>query len=99
MAGIPPELIFVLIFIAFSVLEGIGRKKKAERKGAPGTVPGPQRRSVQNQETVVRRTEAGMEGASEPTPARFLSNCLSNTLLIAVWRPSKSSSSYSTVMR
>jgi hypothetical protein len=51
-AGIPPELIFVLVFVAFSVLDGIGRKKKAERKGAPGTVPGPQRRSVQNRETV-----------------------------------------------
>jgi len=51
-AAIPPELIFVLVFVAFSVLDGIGRKKKAERKGAPGTVPGPQLRSVQNRETV-----------------------------------------------
>jgi len=51
-AGIPAELIFVLVVVVFSVLDGVGRKKKAKREGAPGPVPGPQRRSVQNPETV-----------------------------------------------
>lgn len=42
MGGIPGELIFVLIFIAFSVLEAVGRKKKgAQRKGGPGRSPDP----------------------------------------------------------
>jgi hypothetical protein len=41
MAAIPPEVIIVLIFIAFSVLEGVGRKRKTQQKGAPGNLPGP----------------------------------------------------------
>jgi hypothetical protein len=32
-------LIFVLIFIAFSILEGVGRKRKAQQKGEPGRAP------------------------------------------------------------
>jgi len=71
-AGIPGELVFVLIFVAISVLEGVGRKKKAERKGLPGTVPGPQRRSAQNRESAAPQAEAGVAEASVqpmPTPA------------------------------
>lgn len=41
MEGIPVELIFVLIFIVFSVLEAVGRKKGARRKGGPGQSPDP----------------------------------------------------------
>jgi len=40
-AAIPTEVIFVLIFIAFSVLEGVGRKRKTQQKGAPGKPPVP----------------------------------------------------------
>lgn len=41
MAAIPPEIIFVLLFIAFSVLEGMGRRRKARERKAPGAPPGP----------------------------------------------------------
>jgi hypothetical protein len=41
MAAIPTEVIFVLIFIAFSILEGVGRKRKTQQKGAPGKAPSP----------------------------------------------------------
>ncbi|MFO8175727.1 MAG: hypothetical protein R6T96_15700 [Longimicrobiales bacterium] len=41
MEGIPVELIFVLIFIVFSVLEAVGRKKGAQRRGGPGHSPDP----------------------------------------------------------
>ena len=34
-------IVFVLIFIAISVMDGIGRKRKAKQKGAPGKAPGP----------------------------------------------------------
>jgi hypothetical protein len=41
--GIPPELIFVLIFIVFSVLEGVGRKAKqqAKKREGAGRIPAP----------------------------------------------------------
>lgn len=68
MDGIPTELIFVLIFIVFSVLEGVGRKKKAQRKGLPGTVPGPQRRSSRNREVVTREPEVSRAEPAEVSP-------------------------------
>ena len=46
MAAIRPEVIFVLIFIAFSVLEGVGRRRKTQQKGAPGKPPRPQPRQA-----------------------------------------------------
>ena len=64
MAGIPGDLVFVLIFVAISVLEGVGRKKKAAQKGLPGTVPGPQRRSAQKRESAAPQVEAGVAEAS-----------------------------------
>ena len=47
MAAVPTEVIFVLIFIAFSVLEGVGRKRKTQQKGAPGKPPGPRPKPTQ----------------------------------------------------
>jgi len=41
MAAIPTEVIFVLLFIAFSVLDGVGRKRKAKERGAGGKPPAP----------------------------------------------------------
>ena len=67
MAGIPPELIFVLVVVVFSVLDGVGRKKKAEREGAPGPVPGPQRRSAQDREAVARGGAADRADTSQPS--------------------------------
>lgn len=73
MDGIPAELIFVLIFIVFSILEGLGRKAKAEAKkrGGAGQAPGaPQRRSTGNREGGGRRVERVDAGVSGPGPAK-----------------------------
>lgn len=82
MAAIPTEVIFVLIFIAFSVLEGVGRKRKTQPKGAPGQSPGPrprpeQRPSREPEEASARGSsprsvgpadEAGQEGSEGLIP-------------------------------
>ncbi|MGW8268648.1 MAG: hypothetical protein ACWGSQ_19945, partial [Longimicrobiales bacterium] len=41
MEGIPVEVIFVLVFVAFSILEGVGRRRKTQQRGAPGKPPVP----------------------------------------------------------
>jgi hypothetical protein len=72
--GIPTELIFVFIFIVFSILEGVGRKKKAERGRVSGEVQVPQRRSGKTRETgdlppeveVEEITPSTAEKTSEP---------------------------------
>jgi hypothetical protein len=72
--GIPKELIFVLIFIVFSVLEGMGRKKKAQRQGGAGMVPPSRPRSDQREgetgsvpETVVASVAApSADSTTEP---------------------------------
>lgn len=61
MEGIPTEVIFVLIFIAFSILEGVGRKRKTQQKGAPGKPPGPRPRPTQRAPRPP--VEAGTQGA------------------------------------
>lgn len=58
MEGIPIELIFVLIFIAFSVLEAVGRKKGAGRKGGPGQSPDPGAGKRPGREAGSRRGDA-----------------------------------------
>ena len=68
MEGIPVELIFVLIFIAFSVLEAVGRKKGAGRKGGPGTAPDPESRRQMERREIPRAQEAG--GSSRGSPGR-----------------------------
>jgi len=75
--GIPGELIFVLIFIAFSVLEAVGRKKGARRKGGPGRAPGSEggsRERGERREGMPRAREAGADsrssaGKTEEAPA------------------------------
>lgn len=59
MEGIPAELIFVLIFIVFSILEAVGRKKGAQRKGGPGQSPGPRSRQQDRGPAIPRAEEAG----------------------------------------
>lgn len=60
-------LIFILVFIAFSILEGIGRKRKAqERKGgAEGTSPTPPVGAGRAPEAPARKTAGGEGGSSE----------------------------------
>lgn len=68
MEGIPGELIFVLIFIAFSVLEALGRKKGAQRKRGPGQSPGPEPRREREREGIPKAREAG--ASSRPPSGR-----------------------------
>jgi len=56
-----PEIIFVLLFIAFSVLEGIGRKRKAQQKG-PGKPKGSRPVGTASPEEIGGRER-------EPTPS------------------------------
>jgi hypothetical protein len=66
-AAIPTEVIFVLIFLAFSILEGVGRKRKAqERKergeGAP-LPPSREPRAPGQTPSADRSTASPREGA------------------------------------
>ena len=65
MNGIPGELIFVLIVIAFSVLEGIGRKRNAQRKGGPAPKPGPGSAQGGRREGIPPAREPKTSGSSE----------------------------------
>lgn len=61
-------MVFVLIFIAISVMDGIGRKRKAKQKGAPGKAPGPRpKRPVRSPpERVESRPPATVSQRPEP---------------------------------
>jgi len=58
--GIPGELIFVLIFVAFSILEAVGRKKGAQRKKASGRSPSPRPSADREREGIPRAREPGV---------------------------------------
>lgn len=59
MSGIPPELLFVLIFVAFSVLEGVGRKKKADRERV---APPPEVARADSSASAPKPASGGSEG-------------------------------------
>ncbi len=65
MDGIPGELIFVLIFIAFSVLEGIGRKRNAQRKRGQVQKPSPGSAQGGRREGIPPAKEPKASGSSE----------------------------------
>jgi len=54
-------LIFVILFIAFSVVEGIGRKRKAQQKGGAAQKPAPRTR-----ETASPRRQSAAAGPPAP---------------------------------
>ncbi len=70
MNGIPTELLFVIIFIVFSVLEALGRKKKAGRTGtgAPGPRPRRSPREASEGPAASRKSAEGDEGSQGLIP-------------------------------
>jgi hypothetical protein len=60
MDGIPGEVIFVLLFIGLSIMEGLGRRRKAQQqKGAPGKPPAPRPRTPAPDQLETRELGAG----------------------------------------
>jgi hypothetical protein len=73
MDGIPGELIFVLIFIGFSILEGVGRRRKAQQKkgGAPERPSAPRQRVPQRpHRDRVEPTAGTVDADRPPAPVR-----------------------------
>lgn len=68
MDGIPGELIFVLIFIGFSILEGVGRRRKAQQQkgGAPERPPAPRQKVPQRPRPDRVEPTARTAGPSSP---------------------------------
>ncbi len=63
-------MIFVLLFIAMSVMDGIGRRRKAKQKGAPGKTPGPQTKTpVESQPRPVASGSKTTVSQRSETPA------------------------------
>jgi hypothetical protein len=68
MDGIPGELLFVLIFIGFSILEGVGRRRKAQQQkgGAPERPPAPRQKVPQRPRRDRVEPTADTAGPSSP---------------------------------